>query len=682
MAGKGGSKPESAPHRGRLRSIAIFTVATVVLLIPPLALDAELFATLAGRTDSEVSARVNRLRDALRVEEAGALKVVNTYADDTLSPFERTEAFARAQRSTDAAIVELTDRNELSVQLREMANRLSAVRSAAERAGTVSAAELLSDFARLKRLVPIMQMAAVVHNQPAFVNALAQADTLSSIAHHTSAAGSGIVSAFSSRNKSFASVGHAQRTLTAFAATEWEGEALGALNPPASGLDRISVWRTSSRFSDLSVGMLRSQASSSVAFHSDSSQTFDTRATDLARRAAQAVDDAVATLATSEVHPTLERAQLALTCCVILTALVASVCVAYVFAASIGADGTGADRSGSIDHMIAAHRRVTALMERILRFDCTDASDIASGPALSAVEAELRGLLKPLANVIAHVPRAALIPHELAEGADPLAPLQEEPALRHNVSILFIDVHVLNDVAFNGDSIKSLPQRALRLRAAVTSEVLRRGGVPVMTPLGLWAFAWNLSGTDKAGVPSATQCAINILSSVSVEYPQVRLAVVTGTVGVGTAGSPTLQVHVLAGTPVLLAPVSLRVAKLHNAGIVVDGETYANCSSQSYRSRPIEVVATQADGVPSTVLYDMLSSLDSHDQRLLLWNKAFEKYRTGRVRDALAEFRAWADQETSDRTVQRLIRLLESSPPQLVTCGDSPAAMFTSVADE
>jgi hypothetical protein len=663
----GGSRSLMKVSRQAYLWVGLAALLFAALLIIPLIFDGLLYRDVSRGSIREGD--FDELVRATAAEAAAALTIARTVNSAVLLPYNRHKGFVLATRNTDAAFAAVTRHHGLEQLMRGFTDATASARSVVEREGVLHIDEIEAKYAVVSRNIDALRAAWFATQGPETLSALARSTYLSEASASWAEAGSGVFVAYAGVEKRYATATRLQKTLSAFSRANRVALQAEASSAKASIRGRTHV---------LSTDTLQRHTAASVIVPANSTIAISTNVEAPARAARNAYVIAASAAAAVHPHTRLELAQLIITCCAIGFALLTIASAARVM--SLHTAGTDDEsRMAAVDHMTAAHQRVSDLMDRILRFDCTDAADVAAGPALSQVEAELRALLTPVANAVAHVPRAALVSHAMIHtpGASGLSPLESQPSLRIHVSMLFVSLSVINDVSYFGDSAKAMPQRVQRLRNAILSEVLRRGGLPVLTPLSTWAFAWNLNGADKTGIQSALQCATSILGSTTVDFPSLRIAVVTGTVATGAVGTATCRMHIVTGGCVLLVPTALRIAQDHGAALVADAETQANCSAQAHRARPIEVAAPSA-GIPGVVLYDMLSSFDTHDARLMQWNRAFEKYHTGRAAEAVERFKQWA-QDGSDRTVERLLKQLEQVPPKLVTVGEAPPSVFSAM---
>ncbi|CUG92284.1 adenylate cyclase, putative [Bodo saltans] len=218
------------------------------------------------------------------------------------------------------------------------------------------------------------------------------------------------------------------------------------------------------------------------------------------------------------------------------------------------------------------------------------------------------------------------------------------------------------------ESAKVVPRDFVRFVGRVTQIIQQHGGVVHETSSSRMLAAWNLCDDCHETESQACQAVLALHKNLSTDYPFVKFAVVTGECSVGVVGTESLKTFACVGPVLPLVALLMKLNRVHNAVCVIDDITFAKLDGQTFRTRPLEVVAIDVQS-RRTVAFELLTSASPSDKdgRNASWNEAFDEYKSGNMERAKYLLRKWQQSFGETRSILRLLNLITEDPPRLCT---------------
>jgi class 3 adenylate cyclase len=235
------------------------------------------------------------------------------------------------------------------------------------------------------------------------------------------------------------------------------------------------------------------------------------------------------------------------------------------------------------------------------------------------------------------------------------------------VSLVAIDLDTWQG-RVTSESAKVVPREFVRFVGRVTQIIQQHGGVMHETSSSRMLAAWNLCDDCHETESLACQAVLALHKTLSADYPFVKFAVVTGECSVGVVGTESLKTFACVGPVLPLVGLLMKLNRVHNAVCVIDDITFAKLDGQTFRTRPLEVVAVDVQS-RRTVAFELLTSASPSDKdgRNASWNEAFDEYKSGNMERAKYLLRKWQQSFGETRSILRLLNLITEDPPRLCT---------------
>jgi hypothetical protein len=218
------------------------------------------------------------------------------------------------------------------------------------------------------------------------------------------------------------------------------------------------------------------------------------------------------------------------------------------------------------------------------------------------------------------------------------------------------------------ESAKVVPREFARFIGRITQIVQQHHGMMHEISCAKVIAGWNLCDDCHETESMACQAVLALHKALATEYPAVRFAVVTGECSVGVVGTETLKSFTCVGPILPLAGLLLKINRVHGSYCVVDDITFAKLDGQTFRTRPLEVVAVDVHS-RRTVAFELLTSSSPSDKdgRNASWNEAFDEYKSGNNERAKYLLRKWQAAFGETRSIVRLLHLITEDPPRQCT---------------
>lgn len=218
------------------------------------------------------------------------------------------------------------------------------------------------------------------------------------------------------------------------------------------------------------------------------------------------------------------------------------------------------------------------------------------------------------------------------------------------------------------ETAKVVPREFVRFVGRVTQIIMQHGGVIHESSSSKMLAAWNLCDDCHETESQACQAVLSLHKTLSADYPTVKFAVVTGECSVGVVGTDSLKTLACVGPVLPLVGLLMKLNRVHGAVCVIDDITFAKLDGQTFRTRPLEVVAIDVQS-RRTVAFELLTSASPSDKdgRNASWNEAFDEYKSGNMERAKYLLRKWQQSFGETRSILRLLNLITEDPPRLCT---------------
>lgn len=323
----------------------------------------------------------------------------------------------------------------------------------------------------------------------------------------------------------------------------------------------------------------------------------------------------------------------------------------------------------------SSYRRMISFVDAIATLNVKEIK-IAEGKHVQPAERDVYTLEAPTRQLLGFLhpllPSVRLVAQNATEGGDTSAPLPvAEIVPRHMrhamVSLLFMDIDSWQS-RVTSETAKTVPREYSTFLTRMTQMVEQNGGVIHEVSGSKIIAAWNLLNDCHDAESLACQAVQGLHKAWAGDYSNLRFAVVTGECSVGVAGTDTTKTFTVLGPILPLGALLMRLNRLHNTTCIVDDATFAKLDGQTFRTRPVEVVAVDSDS-KKTVAFEMMlaTSPTDKDGRNASWNEAFDEYKSGNIDRAKYLLRKWQSTFGETRSLLRLMQLLSEDPPRQCT---------------
>lgn len=327
-----------------------------------------------------------------------------------------------------------------------------------------------------------------------------------------------------------------------------------------------------------------------------------------------------------------------------------------------------------------SHKRIETFVGSICAVD-GDNIKVQDGKLVQNIEHDIYSLDAPARQIISFlhpaVSRSAatglLPPPGRTHGAGAMRHAGKDDQLFRtgltgkSVTLLFISTENCH-ARPTTDSVKTLPKEFLNLQVAVCQILDQFEGVQHCS-VGCKIIAmWN-HNVCYDSESTACQAAVTIQKQLPTEFSHLRFAVVSGDAAVGICGTDSLKAFALLGQLLPLGAMLLRLNRIHNTTIIVNDVTFGKLDAQSFRTRPLEMVALESTLRRSPAFELVLGTTGSDkDGRFAAWNEAFDEYRNGNTNKGKSLLKTYISQYGESKSARRLLNLMSEEPPRHWTC--------------
>jgi class 3 adenylate cyclase len=317
------------------------------------------------------------------------------------------------------------------------------------------------------------------------------------------------------------------------------------------------------------------------------------------------------------------------------------------------------DREASEDALSNAYARMERFVASIWALHVKGSAHGSEARALHPAERELYTLEVPAKSLLRYLhPAASLFRSRLGDSSSPV-PRQ---LISRRLTVVLIDLSCLHQ-APTAESLKVMPEAVGALFGGVSTLVEQAGGCLHEVSGDRLIVVWNLTSDCVDSESVACTAVTNIYRTWCTDATPLRFSVVTGDVLAGVVGTPTYKAFTLQGALLQLGVHLLKLNKVHECAAIIDDVTFAALETQSFRAKPIEVVAHADDS--KGVAYELvLQSVADRDSRMLHWNEGFEEYKSLALTEATNIFLQYRDLYGGSASLHRILGLLMSDPPR------------------
>lgn len=237
--------------------------------------------------------------------------------------------------------------------------------------------------------------------------------------------------------------------------------------------------------------------------------------------------------------------------------------------------------------------------------------------------------------------------------------LTETKLVAQSVCFLLVDISTFYDEV-TSETSKTRPLEISNVLSQLIQCVKNGGGEYIATVGSIVVTAFN-----EADVPDAENTSVMVLLSIEQKllgnYPNIRFAVIAGTVPQGIVGYPSLMSYITDGSILYTGEMLLQVARLHDATAVVDTTTFMKIDTQYFSKRALEQVGideTDIEGI--TTVYEIVPQ--TNDKGSFMWNEAFDQFHAGEFAEAKENLEAWRQKYGVTKSWERMMSLLNAYP--------------------
>ena len=317
------------------------------------------------------------------------------------------------------------------------------------------------------------------------------------------------------------------------------------------------------------------------------------------------------------------------------------------------------DREASEDALSNAYARMERFVGSIWALHIKGSAHGSEARALHPAERELYTLEVPAKSLLRYLhPATSLFRSRLGDSSSPV-PRQ---LISRRLTVVLIDLSCLHQ-APTAESLKIMPEAVGALFGGIATLVEQAGGCLHEVSGDRMIVVWNLTSDCVDSESVACHAVTNIYRTWCTDATPLRFSVVTGDVLAGVVGTYTYKAFTLQGALLQLGVHLLKLNKVHDCAAIIDDVTFAALESQSFRAKPIEVVAHADDS--KGVAYELvIQSVADRDGRMLHWNEGFEEYKSLALTEATNIFLQYRDLYGGSASLHRILGLLMSEPPR------------------
>ena len=355
--------------------------------------------------------------------------------------------------------------------------------------------------------------------------------------------------------------------------------------------------------------------------------------------------------------------------CIVLAGVSVVFALHQIIQAAMEAQQDNSEKT-NLQQLEASYDRIQAFVDNIAAVN-VDGIKAIEGKHVHTVEREIYSLEAPVRQLLSFLHPAisrsgatGLLPVPSPNEATELFPRGLTPK---SVTLLLIDMEGIHAKPTT-ESVKILPKEYAALQTAICQILDQFEGV-VHCSVGSKIIAlWNHAVCNDSE-STACQAAVTIQRQVPSEFSFLKFAVVSGDVGVGVCGTDSLKSFSILGQLLPLGCLLLRLNRAHNTNIIVNDATFGKLDAQSFRTRPVEMVALEATTRRSVAFELVLGAGTGSDKdgRFAAWNEAFDEYRNGNTAQGKSLLKTYITQFGESKSAQRLMYLMNEELPRHCT---------------